>query len=220
MLLVRRAFGLLMLLLWWGTLSSSVGAASPLVVDQFESDLSAWEVQAFKGETSYSLVKEESGNNVLAAHSRSSASGLVRYMEFDPQKYPILRWRWKVSGILEKGDAATKEGDDYAARIYVIFPHWIKPLSRTINYIWANRLEQGSAVPNSYFSRAMMLAVESGEEQAGQWISEERNIVEDYRRLFGEDPPKVGGIAIMTDTDNTGEEVQAWYDDLVLYPLK
>ncbi len=64
----------------------------------------------------------------------------------------------------------------------------------------------------------MMVAVESGEENSGKWISEERNIVADYRRLFGEEPPMVGAIAIMTDTDNTGENARAWYDDLAFFP--
>jgi hypothetical protein len=61
-----------------------------------------------------------------------------------------------------------------------------------------------------------MLAVRSGDEQAGQWLSEQRDIVADFRRLFGEDPPQAGAIAIMTDTDNTGAEATAWYGDITL----
>ena len=193
-------------------------AAEPMVIDRFEGDLSAWEVQKFKGQTDYRLEVAEAGNRVLAASSHDSASGLIKKIEFDPKEYPVLTWRWKIERTLSKGNAHTKEGDDYAARLYVIFPHWIKPLTRTINYIWANRLSQGEAVPNSYFSRAMMLAVESGDGKTGEWISEQRNLLDDYRTLFGEDPPKAGGVAIMTDTDNTGEATRAWYDDLVLAP--
>lgn len=192
-------------------------AAEPLVVDHFEGDLSAWERLEFNGVTDYRLVAEQE-SQVLSADSRNSASGLVQRLEFDPQQYPRLRWRWKIEQTLAQGDARSKSGDDYAARIYVIFPHWIKPLTRTINYIWANRLPQGSAVPNPYYRRAMMLAVESGDQAAGSWRDEERNLVDDYRRLFGEDPPRAGGIAIMTDTDNTGASARAWYDDIVLLP--
>lgn len=194
--------------------------AGALVVDRFEGDLGGWDVKAFKGQTLYELVDDGSGNRVLQADSRASASGLVKYLDFRPEDFPILRWRWKVAGTVRGGDATTKQGDDYAARVYVIFPHWIKPLSRTINYIWANKLPRGEAVPNRFFSRAMMVAVESGTEKAGQWVSEERNIVSDYRRLFGEDPPAVGGVAIMSDTDNTGASAMAWYDDLVFYPAQ
>ena len=208
----------LMSVCFWGICLWLVAPAqgAELVVDRFEGDLSAWKVQVFLGNTDYRLVTDEGGGQVLAAHSRGSASGLIKELKFDPTQYPILSWRWKIERTLSRGDARTKGGDDYAARIYVIFPHWIKPLTRTINYIWSNRLPQGTAVPNAYFSRAMMLAVESGDEKAGRWIVERRNLVDDYRQLFGEDPPAAGGIALMTDTDNTGEETQAWYDDLVL----
>lgn len=199
-------------------LIDSTWALEPLVIDRFDGDLSAWEVQVFQGETTYRIVQEPDGTPVLMADSQAAASGLVKKITFDPSDYPILTWRWKIEHTLEKGDARTKEGDDYAARVYVIFPHWIKPLTRSINYIWANRLPQGEAVPNAFFSRAMLLAVQSGNDYAGQWLREERNIVEDYRRLFGGEPPQAGAIAIMTDTDNTGEAVRAWYADLVLHP--
>jgi hypothetical protein len=56
-----------------------------------------------------------------------------------------------------------------------------------------------------------MIAVESGNGKAGQWVSEQRNVLEDYRRYFGQDPPRPGAVAIMTDSDNTGESATAWY---------
>ena len=124
--------------------------------------------------------------------------------------------RWKVAGIITQGDERSKAGDDYAARVYVIFPHWFFPGTRTLNYLWANRLPQGEFLPNAYTGNAMMIAVRSGPEQAGQWLGERRDIVADYRRAFGEEPSHIGAIAIMTDTDNTGAAAMAWYDELVL----
>ena len=179
-----------------------------------ESGLSGWTVKSFKGETEY-LIVEEDGQNILQARSNGTASGLVYQTEYSPQEYPILSWQWKVDNIISQGDSRTKSGDDYAARIYVVFPHWFFPKTKTINYIWANQLAKGSFQLNPYTSNAMMVAVESGAEQAGQWVRVRRNLVEDYRRAFGEDPPDVGAIAIMTDTDNTGESVVAWYGDIL-----
>ena len=63
-----------------------------------------------------------------------------------------------------------------------------------------------------------MVAVESGDGNAGRWIDEERNLAEDYRLAFGEDPPRIGAVAIMTDTDNTGEEAVAWYGAIRFLP--
>jgi hypothetical protein len=62
----------------------------------------------------------------------------------------------------------------------------------------------------------MLVAVESGNGNAGKWVNEERNIYEDYRKFFGEEPPLLGAVALMTDTDNTGEEAVAWYGDITL----
>jgi regulator of sigma D len=61
-----------------------------------------------------------------------------------------------------------------------------------------------------------MIAVQSGPAHVGQWLEEKRNLLEDYRRCFGEDPGKAGVVAIMTDTDNTGEKAMAWYGPIRL----
>jgi hypothetical protein len=187
-----------------------------LLIDDFENGLRPdWEEKRFSGRTLYTVIPEGEGR-VLRAESRGTASGLILRQGFDPREFPYLTWRWKVTNILEKGDATRKEGDDYAARVYIIFPHWFPPKTRSINYIWANRLPKGEYLPNSYFSNAMMLAVRSGPAETGHWFTERRNIMQDYQMLFGEDPPRAGAIAIMTDTDNTGEWATAWYDDLWL----
>jgi len=191
------------------------GAAEKLIADFESGSLAAWEEEPFVGHTLYTLQAEGQGH-CLSAESQASASALIHKLEYDLNQWPRLAWRWKVDGVLEKGDVHHKQTDDYPARVYVVFPHWFPPKTRSINYIWANRLPRGEAVPNSYYAKAIMLAVESGPDKAGQWVSVERNVLEDFRRLFGEEPPPVGAIAIMTDTDNTGEQARACYDDIRL----
>ena len=131
---------------------------------------------------------------------------------------------------------ATKAGDDYAARIYVAFALdpdqsslWQRMRHKTanamterelpgsaLNYIWANQAAPETMVPNPFAREARMIVLQSGNAHSGQWIEEERNILEDYKRAFGEPPPEIIWIAIMTDTDNTGEETIAYYGDIVL----
>jgi len=196
--------------------SSALAEPQQILIDDFSGNsLASWEATSFSGHTEYRIV-EDAGQRVLHAHSKGAASGLAYSIEYEPSDYPILSWRWKIDGALKKGDSRTKSGDDYAARVYVIFPHWFFPKTKTLNYIWANRLPKESVQANAYTSNAMMLAVESGDENAGQWIAVRRDIVADYRRAFGEDPPSVGSIAVMTDTDNTGETATAWYDDFII----
>ena len=177
--------------------------------------LRGWEAKIFKGATDYSLV-QDGGRTVVKAASRGTASGLFKKVKLDPEHFRHLRWSWKVGGIVKNGDETTKSGDDYAARVYVVFPGRFFWQTKAISYIWANRLAKGNSIPNAFTSHAMMLAVESGPERAGQWIAEERDILADYRRLFGDEPHEIGAIAIMTDTDNTGGEATAWYGDITL----
>lgn len=193
--------------------------AGDLVLGNFSAgDLAGWKPKRFRGETSYSLVVDGE-RRVLKAHSRAAASGLYKEVDLDPAKYPVLRWSWKIGGTIPNGDERTKAGDDYAARVYIVFPRTLFWKTKAINYIWANRLPQGKSLPNAFTSNAVMVAVESGNGKAGTWVTEERNVYEDYRALFGEDPPPIGAVALMTDTDNTGGEAVAYYGDITLQTL-
>lgn len=182
-----------------------------ILLDDYRDGLSPkWEEKSFEGRTEYQVTREDDQLCVRAS-SNASASGLYYKIYYDTKEYPLLMWRWKVDHVLSKGDALHKNGDDYAARVYVIFPSWAFWKTKALNYVWANKLPQGEAVPNPFAKNAMMIAVESGPERTGRWTEGKRNVFEDYRRYFGGEPPKVGAIAIMTDTDNTGEDATAWY---------
>jgi hypothetical protein len=194
--------------------------ATGLVLGNFSAgDLAGWKPKRFRGETSYSFVVDGE-RRVLKAHSRAAASGLYKEVDLDPAKYPVLRWSWKIGGTIPNGDERTKGGDDYAARVYIVFPRTLFWKTKAINYIWANRLPQGESLPNAFTSNAVMIAVESGDEKTGTWVNEERNVYKDYQALFGEDPPPIGAVALMTDTDNTGGEAEALYGDIFLGPAR
>jgi hypothetical protein len=184
-------------------------------VGRFSSgDLSAWGTMAFKGATSYAVVTDN-GRSVLQAHSNKTASGLLKKVPLKTADYPLLHWSWKVEHSLPREDVKKKSGDDFAARVYVIFPRgFFKWQNRALNYVWAARMPLGSFTPSPYTSNSVIIAVESGDEKSGTWVTEERNILEDYRKAFGGEPPPVGAVAIMSDTDDTGDEVTAWYGDI------
>ena len=186
-------------------------------------------------ETTYRLV-QDGGITVVRAEADNAASGLVRRLDVEPAQHPRLRWRWKVDNVLAKGDYRRRDGDDYPARIYITFDYPVGDLSfgdrmkyralkllgygdiptRALNYIWANGEGVTETRSNAYTDWVKMVPVESGAEHVGTWREESRNIVEDYRTAFGEEPPAITGIAIMTDTDNTKGRAVAYYGDLVL----
>ena len=196
-----------------------------------------WKPLTFKRierHTIYKLVKENDVV-VIKALAEASASGLTREIKINPKEYPIIQWRWRVIDVLKKGDVHKKEGDDYPARIYITFEYdpsklgffekvkyeTIKllygqyPPLGAINYIWESKAPIGTMVPNPYTDRVKIIVVESGEIKLNQWVSEERNVYEDYKKAFGEEPSMISGIAIMTDTDNTGESTTAYYGDIL-----
>ncbi len=201
-----------------------------------------WEPLTFpraERHTVYRLVGDD-GVTVVRAEADASASGLIRRVEVDPGRSPILAWRWKTAGVVAGADATRKEGDDYAARVYVAFkydPERVSLFNRAkyalikliygeypphagINYVWDNRLAPGTVLPNAYTDRVRMIVLRSGDGAANRWVAEERNVLEDYRRAFGEEPPPVSGVAIMTDTDDTGGKAVAWYGDIAFRPAQ
>ena len=196
-----------------------------------------WKPLTFKKiekHTAYTLVKD-GGTVAVKAVSEASASGLTREIRINLKEYPVVQWRWKVANVLKKGDVTKKEGDDYPARIYITFEYdsskvgffdkakyesvrlfygQYPPLG-AINYIWESKAPKGTVLPNPYADQVKMIVVESGAERLNQWVNEERNVYEDYKKAFGGEPPMISGIAIMTDTDNTGETATAYYGDIV-----
>lgn len=196
-----------------------------------------WKPLTFKKiehHTQYRLVKDGDAV-VVMAESIAASSGLTKEITIDPKEYPIVQWRWKVANLIAKSDTAKKAGDDYAARLYITFAYDSKkvgilekakfeaarllygqyPPLGAINYIWATKEPKETVVPNPYTDRAMMIVVQSGADGLNTWFTEERNLYKDYRKAFNEEPPMISGVAIMTDTDNTGESATAYYGDIV-----
>jgi len=195
---------------------AAIAQADTIAVSRFETEgLAGWERKRFKGDTEYSIVRE-GGSTVVKARSSAAASGLFRKVQLDPLQYRYLRWKWKVAEPLRGVAEKTKAGDDYSARVYVVFPGVFFWQTKAINYVWASRLPKEESFPNPFTGNAMMVVVESGTEKAGAWVSEQRDILNDYQRLFGGEPRQLGAIAVMTDTDNTGGEALAWYSDITI----
>lgn len=195
-----------------------------------------WKPLTFKKierHTTYSLVRK-GDRAVVKATSQASSSGLTREIMIDPKTYPIVEWRWKVTNVLQRGDVSKKSGDDYPARLYITFAYdpsrvgFFKkaqyeavrllygqyPPLGAINYIWESKAPIGTRVPNPFTDQVMMVVVESGSTRLNQWVTETRNVYEDFKQAFGQEPPMISGVAIMTDTDNTGESATAYYGDI------
>lgn len=192
-----------------------------------------WRFSRFKKPTRYQLVKD-SGQLVVKATAEGSASGLRHWVKLDPFAYPVLTWRWKVNELIESADNTRRDTEDSPVRVLVTFDGDIErlPLAErllfddiylvtgqrmpyaTLAYIWENRLHKDALVPNSHTSRIKMIVAESGRENLGRWQNVTRNVVDDFRRAFGEEPGTITSVGIMTDTDNTGTRTEGFYGDI------
>ena len=192
-----------------------------------------WSISKLKKPTKYKLV-ECNGRTVVEANAEASASGLIHRLDIDAKEFPVLAWQWKAMSLIKTADNRTKRLEDSPVRVVVTFAgdvstlpfdermffDNVKLLTReqlpyaTLMYIWENKAPVNSLLPNLHTSRIKMIVAESGPNKVGQWQDLARNVYEDYKRAFNEEPGRITSVAVMSDTDNTGETVQAYYGDI------
>ncbi|MCF7970188.1 MAG: DUF3047 domain-containing protein [Methylococcaceae bacterium] len=177
--------------------------------------LNDWQQKSFKGETQYQIVSIDK-QTVLQAQSTATASSLYKEMRIDLHKTPYLNWSWRIDKKLVINNEQSKQGDDFAARIYLISENkWFFWKSKAINYVWANSSPKNTIWPNPFAGKnVMMLAVRSGDDAIQQWHTEKRNVLEDLNKIFGEDIRYIDAIAIMSDTDNSSGSAHSYYANL------
>lgn len=183
------------------------------------------------------VLTSKGGEQYLRAESKASASALVYKDGYNIFEYPQAVWRWKVDSHTLKGDPQTKSGDDYPIRVYFMFRYDPEkatffeklqyglakklygeyPPHSTLSYVWSYAETAPSVYDSPYTDKAKIIVLRNGGSAPGRWMTEERNILEDYRRVFGNDPPRTAGIALMADSDNTGGETAAAVDFIEVF---
>lgn len=189
-----------------------------------------------KKPTEYRFVSNEA-RTVLHARAENASSALMYEMNVDPARQPWLAWEWKISGLLKKADNTQRATEDSPVRIVLGFDGDKESLSfadqvlfetakvvtghdfpyATLMYIWENKAPVGTVIRSSYSNRIKMMVAASGNDGVGEWRQFLRNIVEDFEKAFDEKPGRLIGIGVLTDTDNTGETVEAWYGDIKFF---
>jgi hypothetical protein len=187
--------------------------------------------------TAYALADVD-GIVVLHANAVGAASGLAQFTIFDIRSAPVVEWRWKVSALIEGADNRVAAKEDSPVRLLFAFDgdkSRLPFVDRTVfylteklsgralpyallQYVWADRIPVGTVIEHPYTRRVRMLVVASGSGGIGRWQSLSRNLYDDFRLAFDEEPGKLVGVGVLTDTDNTGGSVDAWYGDIRLRP--
>lgn len=185
-----------------------------------ENSLKEWEEKVFKGKVMYRIEKER-GVSYVRASSDNSASALYYRIKMDAKnRRPTMKWKWSVEKFPTKKAPEVLGGeteDDFAARVYVIFPAMFITNWKVLEYIWAETIPSGTIGTSPYSKNIKLIVLEQGLNKDKKWASEERDIYSDYVKLFGRKPEyNIGAIAFMTNTEHTGTSADAMYGDIAI----
>ena len=191
------------------------GVATRWVADwEAEDSMQQWQAQSFSGYTDYQRVTLD-GRVVLRAVTSNSPSALYQPVTVNLVETPHLIWSWRVENIYENLNPATRAGDDYPARIYVVVRDLFNPLQgKALNYVWASHPTQQDYWVNPFTENSIMIPLRSSADERGKWVSETVNIKADFEKYFGLRVNNVTAVALMTDSDNAGGEATAYYGNI------
>ncbi len=180
-----------------------------------------WELFVNVGEADLALV-QDGEDRALELRSRASSFSLQRKVAIDLTRTPFAVWQWKVTELPKRGDFRHRATDDQAAQLYVVFS-WEVFRKEAIAYIWDSTAPEGTTAqipsPALYpFLNLHVIVVRSGEGERGNWITETRNVAEDYRRLFGAAPDKVQGVMIQINSQHTESRAESYWRSIRFTP--
>lgn len=185
-----------------------------------------WEFLDFPriaAKTTYEIIGNIPYEAVIHARSLSGAGGLVRPVTLRAEEFAILSWTWRIDKTISGSVAGSRNGDDFPARMLVSFKkHADKATSiydNALCYVWADREPVGTFVKNPYHDHVITVVVANGNDRVGEWMEISRNVVNDYITAFGEPPEWISAVTVMTDSDNTRTDAQAWYGPISLTRL-
>ncbi len=208
-------------LILWATTATQ--AAAPVLLADPSAPLEGiWAERRFGPPTDYRRVVVD-GRPAIRARGTGTASGLFRTVALRLDAHPILEWSWRVDRVPVDADIRTRSGHDVAAAVYVIFgrPGLFARKVPTLAYVWDNgTVAPGTVVPSPFHAGTVRsFVLRSGLRPRAAWVEERRDLVADFRAVFGFDPPSaVEAIALWTDSDQTGAPVEAYYGRIVALP--
>jgi hypothetical protein len=176
-----------------------------------------WRTQSW-GSPKYEFeVVSENPTAVLHLVSNGDSSTINKAIKIDCKDHPVLQWRWKVTELPRGGDARNKATDDQALQIYVTFPRFPNAVrSRVIGYIWDTTAPAGTIVKSQKTGLVTYVVMRSGDAEVGKWVTETRNVCDDYKRIYGEEPDeKIEALSIGIDSDDTRSRAEGYVGEIL-----
>lgn len=161
-------------------------------------------------------IATQGGRKAIHLKSASDSSTISKEVKVDVKTWPIVQWSWQVVTLPKDGDARKSATDDEAAQIYVTFPRFPSAVrSRIISYIWDTTAPVGSIFKSEKTGLVTYVVVRSGPADLGKWLTESRNVLEDYKKIYGEAPAEdVGAISIAIDSNDTNSTAESYFGEI------
>jgi hypothetical protein len=173
-----------------------------------------WRAQTW-GRPAYDFTVElDGGAPVLRLRSQDEGSTITKEIrgQVDLRATPILEWRWKAVELPGGGDSRRRAADDQVAQLFVVWPRSPEFLrSRILGYVWDTTAPVGTVARSEKTGTVTYIVIRSGPTDLGRWVTERRNVLEDYRRIFGEEPAAPGAIALSIDTNDTHTTAESFF---------
>ena len=164
----------------------------------------------------FSVVMDE-GRRALRMKSANDHSTIVREMKIALSATPVIRWDWKAVAFPDGADLREKRTSDTTGHLFVIWPRMPAMLrSRLIGYVWDATIPAGTVLKSKKTGTVTFIVVRSGPERRGQWTTDERNVADDYRRVFNEEPDDPQAVALSIDTNDTHSSAEALFGRIAL----
>ena len=159
----------------------------------------------------YYTIKKDDNNQYLSAETSGDAINVGRPAEVNLRIYNKLRWRWRAWSLPVGGNEEEKDKNDSGAAVRIIFKGGLR--ARMLKYVWSSTLPKGTETESAGNSKIKVIVLQSGTDRLGEWVWEEVNAYEDYKRLYGGEPRTVRILGVITDANNTKTLSKADYDD-------
>ena len=161
-------------------------------------------------------ITTQGGRKGINLKSANDSSTISKEVKVDVKTWPVLQWSWQVVTLPKGADARKSATDDEAAQIYVTFPRFPAAVrSRIISYIWDTAAPVGSVFKSEKTGLVTYVVVRSGPADLGKWLTESRNVLEDYKKIYGEVPGEdVGAISIAIDSNDTNSTAESYFGEI------
>jgi len=197
--------------------AGAVWAEDSVVIADFSHGLDAggipagWQLKEKYGKADFAVAKDGDISTVRFRSTNTSFS-LQKKANVNLKRFPVLTWKWKVTKLPEGGDFRRSKTDDQAAQLFVAFTK-----TKAIVYIWDTSAPQGLTKDTTPapLMHVMVVVVQSGAAGVGKWISETRNVYEDYKKLFGEEPPPASGMRLQINSQHTRTSAESYFADVM-----